>query len=269
MNFPPTELTPAERALQAEVRAFLAAELPPGTYQPGLGMSSGRDPAFSRKLGERGWLGMALPRAYGGGERSLVERFVVVEELLRWGAPVGYHWVADRQSGPTINRFGTPWQREQFLPAIARGELAFAIGMSEPDAGSDLSSLRTAATRTEGGWLLNGTKVWTSGARTCDWLIVLARTSREERPQAGLTQFLVDRRGEGVTVRPITFIDGTSDFCEVSLRDVPDPRRTGPRIGRQRVGPEHGRAGLRAGRPRPSTHDIRGTAALAGQWGGR
>jgi alkylation response protein AidB-like acyl-CoA dehydrogenase len=220
MRFPRTHLTEAERRLQAEVRQFLVDELPPGSFRPGLGMSGSRDPEFSRKLGRRGWLGMSLPSAYGGGDRSLVERFVVVEELLRWAAPVGYHWVADRQSGPTINRFGTAEQKERFLPAICRGELSFAIGMSEPDSGSDLSSLRTAATRIDGGWLLNGTKVWTSGARTCDWLIVLARTSREERPQAGLTQFLVDRDSDGLAVRPIEFIDGTSDFNEVSLRDV-------------------------------------------------
>src|SRR5262245_26856497 len=220
MRFPFTRLTEREQELAAEVRAFLREELPPGSYPPGLGMSSGRNTEFSRKLGERGWLGMALPKAYGGGERSLVERFVVVEELLSWGAPVGYHWVADRQSGPTINRFGTQQQRERFLPAICRGELSFAIGMSEPDSGSDLSSLRTAATRVEGGWKLNGRKVWTSGAHTCDWLILLARTSREERQQAGLTQFLVERRGAGMTVRPITFIDGTADFCEIVLDDV-------------------------------------------------
>jgi alkylation response protein AidB-like acyl-CoA dehydrogenase len=223
MRFPRTHLTEAERRLQAEVRQFLADELPIATFRPGLGMSGARDPEFSRKLGQRGWLGMSLPAAYGGGDRSLVERFVVVEELLRWGAPVGYHWVADRQSGPTINRFGTAEQKQRFLPAICRGELSFAIGMSEPDSGSDLSSLRTSATRVDGGWLLNGTKVWTSGARTCDWLIVLARTSKEERQQAGLTQFLVDRRSDGLTVRPIQFIDGTADFNELSLRDLPVP----------------------------------------------
>jgi alkylation response protein AidB-like acyl-CoA dehydrogenase len=229
MRFPLTTLTADELALQADVRRFLADELPAGSFTPGLGMSGGRDPAFSRKLGERGWLGMSLPKQYGGGERSLVERFIVVEEMLRWGAPLGFHWVADRQSGPTINRYGTAEQRESFLPAICRGELSFAIGMSEPDSGSDLSSLRTAATRVDGGWSLTGTKVWTSGARTCDWLIVLARTSREERPQAGLTQFLVDRRQDGVSVRPIEFIDGTSEFCEVSLREafIPDERVLG------------------------------------------
>jgi alkylation response protein AidB-like acyl-CoA dehydrogenase len=213
-------LSEAELDLQRRVRQFLADELPPGSFTQGMGMSGTRDREFSRKLAEHGWLGMALPRAYGGGERGLVDRFVVVEELLRWGAPVGFHWTADRQSGPTINRFGTDEQRQRFLPAISRGELSFAIGMSEPDSGSDLSSLRTAATRVEGGWRLNGRKVWTSGASNCDWLILLARTSREERQQAGLTQFLVERRGSGLTVNPITFIDGTSDFCEVVLDDV-------------------------------------------------
>ena len=220
MRFPFTSLSEAELDLQRQVRQFLADELPPGTFTQGMGMSGTRDPEFSRKLAARGWLGMALPRAYGGGERGLVDRFVVVEELLRWGAPVGFHWTADRQSGPTINRFGTDEQKQRFLPAICRGELCFAIGMSEPDSGSDLSSLRTAATRVEGGWRLNGRKVWTSGANRCDWLIVLARTSREERQQAGLTQFLVERRAAGVDVHPITFIDGTSDFNEVVLDDV-------------------------------------------------
>src|SRR5215472_6712020 len=117
MRFPFTRLSETEQQLGARVREFLGQELPAGSAL-GLGMASGRDPQFSRELGERGWLGMALPKAYGGGERSLVERFVVVEELLSAGAPVGYHWVADRQSGPTINRFGTEQQRELFLPSI-------------------------------------------------------------------------------------------------------------------------------------------------------
>jgi alkylation response protein AidB-like acyl-CoA dehydrogenase len=223
VRFPFTALSEGELDLQRQVRQFLAEQLPPGTFTQGMGMSGGRDQEFSRRLAERGWLGMALPRAYGGAERGLVDRFVVVEELLRWGAPVGFHWTADRQSGPTISRFGTDDQKQHFLPAICRGEMSFSIGMSEPDSGSDLSSLRTAAVRVEGGWKLNGRKVWTSGARSCDWLILLARTSREERQQAGLTQFLVERRGPGVTVNPITFIDGTSDFCEVVLDDVVIP----------------------------------------------
>src|SRR5215472_14114875 len=158
MRFEPTALTEAEVALQKEVRAFLAAELPAGSHVPGLGMSAADDPSFSRKLASRGWVGMALPRRYGGGERAAVERFVVVEELLRWGAPVAHHWVADRQSGPVINRFGTEALKQRFLPAICRGELGFSIGMSEPDAGSDLASVRTRAAGVQGGWLLSGTK---------------------------------------------------------------------------------------------------------------
>ena len=220
MRFEPTELTEREVALQREVREFLAAELPRGSFTPGLGMGAARDPGFSRKLAERGWVGMALPRRYGGGDRSAVERFVVVEELLRWGAPVGHHWVADRQTGPVINRFGTEAQKRRFLPPICRGELSFSIGMSEPDSGSDLASVQTRASRVEGGWLLNGTKVWTSGAHVNDWFIVLCRTSDEPDRHRGLSQLLVDLRSDGLRVNPIPFLDGTEHFNEVVLRDV-------------------------------------------------
>lgn len=220
MRFEPTELTGTELALQKEVRDFLAAEVPRGTFVPGLGMGAARDPAFSRKLARRGWVGMALPRRYGGADRSAVERFVVVEELLRWGAPVGHHWVADRQTGPLINRFGTEAQKQRFLPQICSGELSFSIGMSEPDSGSDLASVKTRATRVEGGWLLNGTKVWTSGAHVNDWFIVLARTSHEADRHHGLSQLLVDLRSSGLRVNPIPFLDGTAHFNEVVLTEV-------------------------------------------------
>jgi 3-oxocholest-4-en-26-oyl-CoA dehydrogenase alpha subunit len=220
MRFEPTELTAAELALQREVREFLATELPRGSFTPGLGMGAARDPAFSRRLAERGWVGMALPRRHGGGDRSAVERFVVVEELLRWGAPVGHHWIADRQTGPVINRFGTEAQKERFLPPICRGELSFSIGMSEPDSGSDLASVRTRATATEGGWLLNGTKVWTSGAHENDWFVVLCRTSDEADRHQGLSQLMVDLRSPGLRISPIRFLDGTAHFNEVVLTDV-------------------------------------------------
>jgi alkylation response protein AidB-like acyl-CoA dehydrogenase len=220
MRFEPTQLTEAELTLQGEVRAFLDEELPRGSFTPGLGMSSGADPSFSKKLGERGWLGMALPARYGGHDRSAVDRFVVIEELLRRGAPVGHHWIADRQSGPIINRFGTEEQKRRFLPAISRGELAFSIGMSEPDAGSDLASVKTRAIRAEGGWLVSGTKIWTSGAHRNDWFIALCRTSDEEDRHSGLSQFLIDLRSEGLTVNPIKFLDGTAEFNEVVLSSV-------------------------------------------------
>jgi 3-oxocholest-4-en-26-oyl-CoA dehydrogenase alpha subunit len=223
LRFQAVELSVAELALRDEVRAFLAADLPRGTFTPGLGFNAPKDPAFSRRLGERGWLGMALPAAYGGHDRSAVDRFIVVEELLRWGAPVGHHWVADRQSGPVIAKFGTEAQKQRFLPGICRGELSFCIGMSEPDSGSDLASISSKAVRADGGWVLNGRKVWTTSAHEHDWIIVLCRTTpKGESPdnRVGLSQLIVDLRGPGVTATPIPFIDGSADFCEVVFDNV-------------------------------------------------
>jgi alkylation response protein AidB-like acyl-CoA dehydrogenase len=220
-------LTGPELALQQEVRSYLAERLVPGEYEIGLGMTGRVDPDFSRDLGARGWLGMSLPREYGGGGRTAVERLIVVEELLARGAPVGYHWVADRQSGPNIAKNGTEEQKRAFLPGIARGELSFAIGMSEPDSGSDLASVRTRAVPVDGGWLVNGTKIWTTNAYTATHVLALLRTSDDRH--GGLTQFIVDRHAEGLTVSPIPFIDGTREFCELSFEDVfvPDDRRIG------------------------------------------
>ena len=226
MRFEPTELTSDERLLQREVRQFLTDELPRGSFVPGLGFHSAKDPTFSAKLAARGWVGMALPERYGGHDRSAVDRFIVVEEILRWGAPVGHHWVADRQSGAVIARFGTEEQKQRFLPGICRGKLSFSIGMSEPDSGSDLASISTKATREADAWVLNGTKVWTTGAHVNDWIIVLCRTTPVEEggdKRTGLSQLIVDLKTPGIEARPIPFLDGTADFCEVVLRDVVVP----------------------------------------------
>src|SRR5271165_691555 len=220
LRFASSELTDAELELQARVREFLEAELPRGSFAPGLGMAAGRDEGFSRALAARGWLGMALPRRYGGAQRGVVDRFIVVEELLRWGAPVRYHWVADRQTGPLILRYGSDAQRERFLPAICRGEVSFSIGMSESGAGSDLAAVETRATRADGGWRVTGTKLWTGGAHENDWLVALCRTSDEEDRHDGLTQLIVDLRAAGVAVRPIAYLDGSEFFNEVLLDDV-------------------------------------------------
>jgi alkylation response protein AidB-like acyl-CoA dehydrogenase len=214
------ELSEAERALQADVRRFLAAELPRGTFEPGRGMDGESDPAFSKKLAARGWIGMAMPKRYGGQERGAVDRFLVVEELLRWGAPLHHHWTADRQTSHVILKFGTEAQRQRFLPAICAGELAFAIGLSEPDAGSDLAGITTRATKVEGGWRVSGTKVWTTNAHRADWFIVLCRTSEGSDRHDGLSQLLVDLRSDGVRINPIPFLDGGHHFNEVVLDDV-------------------------------------------------
>lgn len=227
MRLQATELTETERALQQDVRDWLDERLPDGSYPLGLGMAGAVDPDFSRDLGSQGWLGMSLPTEYGGHGRTAVDRLVVVEALLARGAPVGYHWIADRQSGPSIAANGTEAQKKELLPGIAAGELSFSIGMSEPDSGSDLASVRTRAERVDGGWKVNGAKIWTTGAYTATHILALFRTSEDRH--GGLTQFVVERHTPGLTVSPIPFIDGTEDFCELSFVDVflPDEARLG------------------------------------------
>jgi alkylation response protein AidB-like acyl-CoA dehydrogenase len=168
---------------------------------------------------------MTWPKRYGGHERSSLERYVVLEEMLAAGAPVGYHWVADRQSGPNILRNGTEAQRQTILPRIAAGECSFCIGMSEPDSGSDLAAARTRATQVQGGWLINGTKVWTSNAHAADYMILFCRTGAksDDDRHAGASQFLVDMkaaRGNGMTVRPIIDMRGSHHFNEVAIEDL-------------------------------------------------
>src|SRR5690606_30017769 len=132
---------------------------------------------------------------------------------------------ADRQSGPNIAKNGTEEQKRYFLPRIASGELSFAIGMSAPDAGPDLASLRPRAVPVDGGWLVNGTKIWTTNAFTATHSLALLRTGDDRH--GGMTQFIIDRHADGLTVSPIPFIDGTREFCELSFEDVfvPDERR--------------------------------------------
>jgi acyl-CoA dehydrogenase len=215
---PPTELPPRTAALRAEVRAFLAEEQAAGQWTPRADVwLSGWDERFSRELGRRGWLGMTIPKEYGGHGASALDRYVVTEELLAAGAPVAAHWIADRQIGPTLLRFGTEGQRQRFLPGIARGEVYFGIGMSEPDAGSDLAAVRTRAERVDGGWELTGTKVWTSGAHHAHAFFALARSApRDERHRhAGLSQFIVLLDAPGVQIRPIPLLTGAHHFNEV------------------------------------------------------
>jgi alkylation response protein AidB-like acyl-CoA dehydrogenase len=230
VQFSPTTLSAAEEALRSEVRDFLAAELPPD-HRPGLGMAARHDPEFSRKLAARGWVGMAIPPEYGGHGRSAVDRFLVTEELLSAGAPIAAHFVADRQTGPTLLHYGTEEQRQYFLPKIAAGECWFSLGMSEPDSGSDLASVRTTATKVEGGWSLSGTKVWTSAAHLNHYFVVLCRTSpvQDGKRHAGLSQLIVDLSAPGVTISPIPYLDGTHHFNEVVLDGVfvPDDRVLG------------------------------------------
>ena len=208
-------------ALRAEVRSFLDDERRRGTILRSPEGWDRFDPAFSQRLGARGWIGMTLPRRYGGHERSALERYIVTEELLTAGAPLRAHWLTDRQIGPLILKYGTDEQRERFLPGIAAGTTYFCVGLSEPDSGSDLASIRTRATRVDGGWHINGSKIWTSGAHRVHRMNLFARSSGgPEDRKSGVTQFLLDLKSPGITVRPIVNMHGDHDFNQVFFDDV-------------------------------------------------
>lgn len=216
-----TAVPPDDEALRGPVREFLAQAMKNVPAHVRARSWTGYDGSFSRELGRRGWLGLTLPKEYGGGGRSPFARYVLVEELLNWGAPVGSHWIADRQSAPLILKYGTEAQKRFHIPPICRGESFFCIGMSEPNAGSDLASVKTRATRNEHGWLLNGRKIWTTNAHHCQYMIALVRTSGSaEDRHKGLSQVIVDLKLPGVTVRPIQDLSGDSHFCEVFFDNV-------------------------------------------------
>src|ERR1700730_12580303 len=217
------ELPAAHADLRCEVRQFLAEELAAGRYTPRCDCwLVGFDERFTLRLGQRGCIGTTFPKEYGGAGADPLTRFVIAEELLAAGAPVAAHWIADRQSGPSILRFGTEEQRQRYLPGIIRGELFFAIGMSEPDAGSDLAAGRTRAQGVAGGWLFGGTRVWTSHAHHAHHMLTLVRTSPADatRRHSGLSQFVIDLASPGVRCNPIRLLSGAHHFNEVVLDGV-------------------------------------------------
>lgn len=219
-QFTYSPIPPEAEAIRAEVRGFLAdalADVPPVRRAESW---MGFDARFSRRLGERGWIGMALPKRYGGAEASPFARYVVIEELLAAGAPVSAHWFADRQSGPQILHYGTEAQKDFHLPAICRGEQFFCIGMSEPNSGSDLASIKSSARRAGDKWIVNGQKVWTTNAHRSHYMIALLRTDPDSRRNEGLSQFIIDLSLPGITIRPIKDLTGASHFNEVFFDDV-------------------------------------------------
>ncbi|TDI60820.1 MAG: acyl-CoA dehydrogenase [Alphaproteobacteria bacterium] len=251
LNFPPLDLPPECTEIRAEIRAFLAEERKLGNAKNIEAMSR-YTPEYSERLGKAGFIGLTWPKKYGGHERSALERYVVTEEMLSAGAPTGCHWIADRQSGPLILKFGTEEQRETILPKIAAGEAYFCIGMSEPNSGSDLASVQTKATKTDGGWLLNGTKLWTSGAHISHYMIALVRTSPldEKDRHAGFSQMIIDMKSPGLEISPVINLSGDHHFNEEVFTDcfVPDEMVVGEvgngwnqvmsELGYERSGPE-------------------------------
>lgn len=216
------DLSPALLELQAEALEVgrAAAAGAPLTEDAWI---AAPDRAFSLELAKRGWLGMTWPVEAGGGGRSPLERFIVFEALLTTGAPMATSWFADRQMGPTLLQFGTPEQQATFLPQILDGTSAWSIGMSEPDAGSDVASIRTRAVRDGDDFVVNGQKIWNSGAASADWIYLIARTDPDAKPHAGLSELIVDMRSPGITITPIKDMTGNDHFCEVFLEDVRVP----------------------------------------------
>ncbi|MDA3639612.1 acyl-CoA dehydrogenase family protein [Mycobacterium xenopi] len=209
--------------LRMAIREFLHSDRAEFDWHPAVdSWLSCWDEDFSARLGDAGFLGLTIPARYGGRGLGHLHRYVVTEELLAHGAPVAAHWVADRQVAPALLTYGNEEQRQRLLPKIAAGRCYSAIGMSEPGAGSDLAAVQTKATRTDGGWLLKGTKVWTSGAHHAHQIVVLARTSEVDQAHrhAGLSQFLVPCDSPGVTISPVVLMSGEHHFNEVFFDDV-------------------------------------------------
>ena len=216
-----TTIPPAAEALRSQVRAFLDTQLRDMPLPQRARSWMGFDADFSRAMAAQGWLGLTLPRAFGGAGLDAFSRYVVVEEMLNAGAPVSAHWIADRQSGPLILKYGTEAQQQFYLPRICAGDAFFCIGMSEPNSGSDLASVTTRATPNAAGWLLNGRKVWTTNAFRSHYMIALVRTSGEAGDRhKGLSQVIVDLSLPGVTVRPIVDLTGDAHFSEVFFDNV-------------------------------------------------
>lgn len=248
-DFPRPAPTPEAETLRAEVRAFLFDELADAAALAGGWTRS--DPTFSRKVGARGWIGLTWPKRYGGGERSPLERYVVIEEMLAHNAPVGAHWIADRQAGPLLLSHGSEAQRDLILPRIAAGECFMAVGLSEPGVGSDLASVRAHATPVPGGFLLKGEKIWTTGAHVAHYIVVLCRTDGAFTDrQVGLSQLIVDCTSPGLDIRPIIDMTGAHSFNSVHFDNVfvPDAMLVGTRgngwaqvtseMGNERSGPD-------------------------------
>jgi alkylation response protein AidB-like acyl-CoA dehydrogenase len=184
---------------------------------------NGFSPEFSRELGALGWIGMTWPTEFGGGGRPAIDRLIVGEELIAAGAPIAASWFADRQMGPTLIKFGRPDQQAEYLPAILRGETTWCIGMSEPNAGSDLAGLTTSAVRDGDDFVINGQKIWTSFGAVADYCYLICRTSTDGPAHAGISEIIVPMDTPGIEARPIKDMTTNRHFCEVFFTDVRVP----------------------------------------------
>lgn len=217
--------TAEQDKFRQEIRDYLDGEIKKGGFTPVDDCwVDAYSREFSLKIGAQGWIGMTWPKEYGGQGRNYLDRLILTEELLRYGAPVAGHWVADRQIGPSIIHYGNETQKRDILPHIIKGELVFALGMSEPQAGSDLASLQTKAVEQGDNYVIDGQKVWTSGAHISDYVYLVARTDPNVAKHKGISEFLMDLKLPGVTIRPIINMLGDHHFNEVFFDSVKVPK---------------------------------------------
>ena len=209
-------LTKEQEDFRQEVRSWLAEILPrfreerdQGTEGEGEGEDSRYSPAFSKELGKKGWIGLAWPKEYGGKALGFIEQAIFNEEMIASRAPCGYHSIGERQIGPSVMRFGTDEQKKSYLPKITRGEIGFALGYTEPNAGSDLAGVETRGHRDGDDWVINGQKMWAGGAQLVDYLWTAVRTNPDAPKHKGVSVFIIPlRNNPGLSIRPLYVMSG-------------------------------------------------------------
>ena len=218
--------TKEQEKFRQEVRGFLEEELRQGNFEPSCdAWIQGYSPEFTRKVAQKGWIGLTWPEEYGGQGRSNVDRFILTEEMLRYGAPAACHWFADRQIGGSILRYGTEEQKKELLPKILRGEAYIGLGMSEPEAGSDLAAVKTRATEDGDDYILDGQKMWTSCGMFMNYIYLVARTDPEAPKHRGISEFVVDVSLPGITITPTIDITGSQAWAEVFFDGMRIPKK--------------------------------------------
>jgi len=215
-----------QEKFRQEVRDFLEEELRQGSFEPSCdGWIVGHSPEFTKKVAQKGWIGLIWPKEDGGQGRSYMDKLILTEEMLRYGAPAACHWFADRQIGGSLVAFGSEEQKREWLPKIIQGETYVALGLSEPEAGSDLASLQTRAIEDGDDYVIDGQKVWTSGGSFINCIYLVARTDPEAAKHRGLSEFLFEASLPGITIRPLTDITGEQHFNEVFFDGVRVPKK--------------------------------------------
>ncbi|MDH5406727.1 MAG: acyl-CoA dehydrogenase family protein, partial [Candidatus Aminicenantes bacterium] len=219
-------LSEEQEKFRQEARDFLEGEIKQGLWEPSCdAWIMGHDPQFSKRVAQRGWIGLTWPKEHGGQGRSYVDRLILTEEMLRYGAPAACHWFADRQIGSAIVHYGTEEQKRELLPMILKGEAYVGLGMSEPDAGSDLASLKTRAVEDGDYYVIDGQKTWTSGGSHMNWIYLVARTDPDAPKHRGISEFFFEISLPGINVQPIVDITGGVHFNEVFFDGVRIPKK--------------------------------------------